>query len=208
MLKNPEELPSVLQEQWILRRNYFAGRVTTGQQEWLASLLDGGTLARQLPLVWACSEYVAAACAGQPTLFQQLVESGDLEASYSDIALEEHLAQWLRDVGSEEMLLKVLRQFRTREMVRIIWRDLTRLAELEETTADMSRLAEACLQGALDFLYPRACAEWGTPVDAGGEPQQLVILGMGKLGACELNVSSDIDLIFAYPEAGETRGGR
>ena len=102
----------------------------------------------------------------------------------------------------------MLRQFRTREMVRIIWRDLTRSAELEETTADMSRLAEACLQGALDFLYPRACAEWGTPVDESGEPQQLVILGMGKLGACELNVSSDIDLIFAYPEAGETRGGR
>ncbi|MFT6421172.1 MAG: glutamate-ammonia-ligase adenylyltransferase [Porticoccus sp.] len=208
MLTSPEELPSVLQEQWMLRRNYFAGRATTGQQEWLASLLDGGTLARQLPLVWACSEYVAAACAGQPTLFQQLVESGDLEASYSDTALKEHFALWLSDVTSEDRLLKVLRQFRTREMVRIIWRDLTRSAELEETTADMSRLAEACLQGALDFLYPRACAEWGTPVDASGEPQQLVILGMGKLGACELNVSSDIDLIFAYPEAGETRGGR
>ena len=76
----------------MLRRNYFTGRATAGQQEWLASLLEGGTMARQLPLVWACSEYVAATCAGQPTLFQQLVESGDLEASYSDTALEERLA--------------------------------------------------------------------------------------------------------------------
>lgn len=53
-----------------------------------------------------------------------------------------------------------------------------------------------------------AAASGGTPCNQKGEPQPLLILGMGKLGGGELNFSSDIDLIFAWPENGSTRGGR
>ncbi len=62
--------------------------------------------------------------------------------------------------------------------------------------------------GARDWLYQRACAEMGTPVDEQGTPLQLYILGMGKLGGFELNFSSDIDLIFTYASNGETVGAR
>jgi glutamate-ammonia-ligase adenylyltransferase len=57
------------------------------------------------------------------------------------------------------------------------------------------------------MAVPRHCQQFGTPTGGrSGQPQQMVILGMGKLGAVELNLSSDIDLIFAYPEGGETVG--
>ncbi len=49
----------------------------------------------------------------------------------------------------------------------------------------------------------------GTPIgDESGTPQELIVIGMGKLGGRELNVSSDIDLVFVYPEEGETAGPR
>src|SRR5690625_3758181 len=94
-------------------------------------------------------------------------------------------------------------------MVRIVWRDLTRLAKLSETTAELSLFAATAIREALAFHYHQFTQRWGTPIGARtGRVQPMVVLGMGKLGAWELNISSDIDLIFAYPESGETQGGR
>ncbi|MCK9563364.1 MAG: bifunctional [glutamate--ammonia ligase]-adenylyl-L-tyrosine phosphorylase/[glutamate--ammonia-ligase] adenylyltransferase [Bacteroidales bacterium] len=119
------------------------------------------------------------------------------------------MAAALAGVTAEADLHKMLRCFRQREMVRILWRDFTRRATTLDTTRDTTLLAEACVQGALDVLYPQLCADLGTPHGkTSGAPQRLVVLGMGKMGAWELNVSSDIDLIFAFPEGGETEGGR
>lgn len=68
----------------------------------------------------------------------------------------------------------------------------------------LSHLAETLIVAARDWLYDACCREWGTPCNAQGEAQPLLILGMGKLGGGELNFSSDIDLIFAQPEHGCT----
>ena len=99
-------------------------------------------------------------------------------------------------------LMAKLRHFRRRALIRIAWRDLAGWADLSETLMDLSLLADACIQFALNFLYDQACELRGTPLLPDGSPQQIVVLGMGKLGAYELNFSSDIDLIFAYPEEG------
>ena len=204
--------PTLLDEQWSIRLEHFKQMASEEQVQWLESALSEGGEANvfsdQLKQIWSCSEFVAAACSGQPDMFQQLVQSDDLTRSYDTEGMTTRLSKRLNETDSEEDLFRVLRQFRHREMVRIVWRDFTRQASLEETTADMTSLAEACLQSALDFLYPIACEDWGTPMNRNGEPQQMVVLGMGKMGAWELNVSSDIDLIFAYPESGETEGGR
>ena len=82
------------------------------------------------------------------------------------------------------------------------------LATVEEIFIRLSQLAESLIIGARDWLYKQACEEMGTPCDEHGTPQQLYILGMGKLGGFELNFSSDIDLIFTYPSQGETVGAR
>ncbi|MCB1799918.1 MAG: bifunctional glutamine synthetase adenylyltransferase/deadenyltransferase, partial [Gammaproteobacteria bacterium] len=101
-----------------------------------------------------------------------------------------------------------LRRFRQREMLRIVWRDLGGLASLDETLEDLSELADVCIRQALECLYGWATAKSGVPRTADGTAQQLIVLGMGKLGARELNLSSDIDLIFCFAEHGRTDGER
>lgn len=169
----------------------------------------GEAFLKELGVVWAGSEFVANALIQQPALLVDLHESGDLARTYPLNRYRERLNSLLSGVENEAALGQRLRQFRRREMVRIAWRDLAGQAELDETLAETSALADACIQGALDVLHPWQCGEWGVPI--GGhtrQPQSLVVLGMGKLGAGELNFSSDIDLILAYPEPGETDGER
>ncbi|SMF60929.1 glutamate-ammonia-ligase adenylyltransferase [Alteromonadaceae bacterium Bs31] len=99
-----------------------------------------------------------------------------------------------------------IRKFRNQAMVGIIWRDFSRRSNMQQTTHELSWLAECCIQATLDFHYPRLTHKHGTPHNKCGEQQALLVIGMGKLGARELNLSSDIDLIFAYPDNGETDG--
>lgn len=150
--------------------------------------------------VWCSSEFIAESCSRKPELLVDLVNSGDLSAAYAKNSYAEKLAH--APVETQAELMAKLRYFRRREMVRIAWRDLAGWSELAETLADLSHLADACIQHALDFLYREACELRGTPLLSDGSPQQIVVLGMGKLGAYELNYSSDIDLIFAYAEEG------
>ena len=159
-----------------------------------------------LPKVWACSDFVMQACVRYPELFIELARSGDLLNSYSNEQYKKSIAFDFKQ-DDEVALSQHLRRFRRREMLRIIWRDISGWAPLMETTQELSFLAEACIDTALSHLYQWQCEALGTPVNAEGEVQQLVVLGMGKLGAWELNVSSDIDLIFAFAEEGEVKDG-
>ena len=202
-------LPTLLDKQWQLRLQHFKHVATTEQSQWLVSLLAGKSkLSWQLKRVWSCSEFVAMSCSKTPDILKQLINSGDLHATYEQSGMKYRLSKLLSSTETEEELLKILRQFRNREIIRIIWRDFSKEANLKETTADMTSLAEACLQIALKFSYNTACQAWGTPTNPQGEPQEMVVLGMGKLGGWELNISSDIDLIFAYPEDGKTQGSQ
>ncbi|MBV1907560.1 MAG: bifunctional [glutamate--ammonia ligase]-adenylyl-L-tyrosine phosphorylase/[glutamate--ammonia-ligase] adenylyltransferase [Pseudomonadales bacterium] len=102
-------------------------------------------------------------------------------------------------------LRRALIQIRNRCLVLIVWRDLTRIADMRETTACMSLMADQLIEYALTRLYHNACERHGTPVgDTSGKAQKLCVIALGKLGGYELNLSSDVDLVFAYPEAGVT----
>lgn len=102
-----------------------------------------------------------------------------------------------------------LRQLRIREQCRFIYRDQARLCTLSELTRELSDFADAALEVVLAQAHAEVALLHGEPVgEVSGQPQRLVILGMGKLGGQELNLSSDIDLIFTYPEDGETTGPR
>ena len=92
-------------------------------------------------------------------------------------------------------------------MVRIAIRDICGWADLDQTMQELSELADLCTDVALACLYCEQCRRWGAPRFKDGKAQQMVVLGLGKLGACELNFSSDVDWIFAYPQDGRTQGG-
>lgn len=111
-------------------------------------------------------------------------------------------------LDSKEALWRVLRHLRRRTMATLIVRDLAGWAHLTEVTQSMTRLAEVTLQTALDWITANLADTAGVPRNVANEVQQLIVVGMGKLGGAELNVSSDVDLVFVYPDEGETDGAR
>jgi [glutamine synthetase] adenylyltransferase / [glutamine synthetase]-adenylyl-L-tyrosine phosphorylase len=153
------------------------------------------------------SEYVAVTLSQNPVLYQTLLTSGDLSRSYSGRTCSDRLKRVMAREPSDTIFVKeTLLQFKLYESIRIAWRDLTGTAALKETLMDLSNLAETCVRCGINFLYDNFCQRFGVPVDPHGNPQQLIVLGMGKLGARELNFSSDIDLMFVYPKEGTTTG--
>lgn len=112
-------------------------------------------------------------------------------------------------IADERGLQRALRTLRKQVMLRVIARDLGGLATLAEVVTTVSALAEVAVNCAADHLERWLTAQLGEPVgEESGKVQRLHVVGMGKLGGGELNVSSDIDLVLVYPEEGETRGPR
>jgi len=114
----------------------------------------------------------------------------------------------LATIEDEAELRAELRRFRKREAIRLIWRDVNGLDPVESTLAGASVLAECCLEAALRHAERQLAMRHGQVRSADGAGQRLVVFGLGKLGGSELNFSSDIDLILAYPEGGTSDGAR
>jgi [glutamine synthetase] adenylyltransferase / [glutamine synthetase]-adenylyl-L-tyrosine phosphorylase len=115
----------------------------------------------------------------------------------------------LSPARDEAELYRALRDLRGRVMLHLIVRDLCALADLSEVTHTTTGLAEETLNFAITHLNAWMQQDYGIPMSSDSrDPQELLVIGMGKLGGGELNVSSDIDLVFVYPEEGETSGPR
>lgn len=159
-------------------------------------------LAAALPKVWLCSPFAARQCRLNAEWFlsdataDRFLRTTGGDEFRSLVRVEVNLAT------SEAELLSRIRHFRNREMTRIAWRDIAGWASIEETLQETSHLAEVLVSESLRYLFDAACEKWGVPVGEDGAPQAMVVLGMGKLGAWELNFSSDIDLIFCYRREG------
>ena len=170
-------------------------------------LLADSELPDSAKQVLAGSDYVVQWGERHPNRAAELILSDDLLRVYGAEDYFLQLANLLKNVTDEAILHQQLRYFRQREMVRIIWRDLAGWADLAETVAELSALADACIQHALSIQHQWLVTVFGEPTNSRGEEQQLIVLAMGKLGASELNLSSDVDLIFVYPDNGKTQGG-
>ena len=102
----------------------------------------------------------------------------------------------------------LLRRWRLRESTRLAWRDSNGMDTVEATLAGSSWIAEQALDAGLRAVAAQVESRHGVLRDASGQPQQLVVFGLGKLGGRELNFSSDIDLIYAFAEHGNSDGAR
>ena len=169
-----------------------------------AKLADTAII-QSFPQVFASSEFVANACARDAAMLPELIAAGRLLQSIDAQWLQSELRSALSAVNNDTELQAALRVFRRRQMVRIAWRDIAGMAQLNETLLDLSNLADVCVQAVYERAYAQLSELYGVPYGRdSGLQQSMLILGMGKLGGRELNYSSDIDLIFLYPEAGET----
>jgi glutamate-ammonia-ligase adenylyltransferase len=184
--------------------------------------------AERLNKTLRCSRYVRRTLDADPGLLDWLQESYATACSREEIAsLLEQLLPSLQSSAlhgegghasvasamlafhDEAALARAVRQLRKQVMVKLVFRDLNGLGDLHEVMQTMTALAEIVLQQAQRCLMQSLCAQFGTPLGAAShEAQQMLVIGMGKLGGGELNVSSDIDLIFVYAEDGETDGER
>ena len=157
--------------------------------------------------VFAASDFVGHACARDPRLLPQLIDSGDLQRP---LAAAEHLSRapplGIGPAVSEAQAQSELRRWRRRELTRIAWRDLAGWADITETLAELTAFADQAILTALVAARGALCARYGEPRGASGAVQPLVVIGMGKLGGGELNFSSDVDLVLLFPEHGETDG--
>ena len=102
----------------------------------------------------------------------------------------------------------LLRRYRAAMSTRLVWRDLAGLDTVEQTLAGATLLAEHCLQRALEALEQEFATRHGVVRDEDGQAQRLVVFGLGKLGGGELNFSSDVDLVYAFTQRGESDGAR
>jgi len=198
----PNDLPKPLIEDSQNRRQTFQ---TAAKAAGIPPITNPAVL-NSIKRVFAFSDFVAAGCTRDPALLADLINSGDLNQHPAPGDYHRRFEELLADVKDEDTLLGRLRRYRRREMVRIAWRDLAGWADLTETMSALSAFADACLEQTLRILYQWQCDKFGIPTAEDGSKQQLVVLGLGKLGARELNFSSDVDLIFTYPGSGQTRG--
>jgi glutamate-ammonia-ligase adenylyltransferase len=170
----------------------------------LPDAIDTHSFYTQLTRAFVASEFIAKTVARKPALLLELIESGELFRAQTDADLEA-FAQEINAGISDADVDARLRRERNKAMVRIIWRDLNRLATMSEVTAELSRFADQSIQLVAEYHYRALEKLYGTPIGReSANAQPFMVLGMGKLGAGELNVSSDIDLFFTVPEGGET----
>lgn len=150
----------------------------------------------------ACSPFIQRLLMSDERLLAEL--QSEIEQPY--LVSDMHAYLSTHEIEDEVSLKRALRKLRQRVMLRVITRDLNGKAGLQEVMQAMSDLAEVTVNVALRFIHPLLAQQYGEPVGESGQPQSLIVIGMGKLGGFELNVSSDIDLIFAFEEDGETNG--
>ena len=101
-----------------------------------------------------------------------------------------------------------LRRWRAACSTRLVWRDVHGLDDVDATLVGASRIAEQALQAGTAALSASLATRHGVVRAADGTAQSLVVFGLGKLGGRELNFSSDVDLVYAYPEPGTSDGAR
>jgi len=155
---------------------------------------------------------------GSSEFFRGLVErqidwvesDAKLEASTIDYITAAHERSAATLQPTEATLTSSLRVLRQRAMLHILWRSFTQKATgLDETLVAMSDLADFVIREAAQFAQAQVGARFGKPIGEESQTHQhLIVVGMGKLGGRELNLSSDIDIIFVYDEPGVTEGGR
>lgn len=176
--------PVELQEPLALQRSQLDFALSDPQEQQLLQLLAAS------PLLGRCLKL-------QPQLLDGFL-NGQVGFSAPDFATQH----------TEAQAMAALRRYRNASLCQILADDMLREQDISTALQRVSALADELINLAYRWAWQELTPQWGQPLDSAGQVMPLLILGMGKLGGGELNFSSDIDLIFVYPENGDTSGGR
>ncbi len=162
--------------------------------------------AEQLHNTLRASQYAEQVLGKHGALLEQDYAIDQFLLPLSTLQIQNYVHDTLEQITDESTWMHAIRVLRARLMFRWIWQDANRLTDVVTLTRELSDFADAAICAAKDFALVPLVAKHGEPIGYGGAVQDLIVVAMGKLGAQELNLSSDIDLIFAFDEQGETNG--
>ena len=162
--------------------------------------------ALQLQKTCHASEYATQVLAIYSHQLQQDYVEDQFLTPLSRQAIFKRVQDVVQSIEDEQLWMKALRGLRACLMFRWIWQDANQLTDVVTLTKELSDFADACIEVAKSYAREPLVKKYGEPIGANGKVQDLTVIGMGKLGAQELNLSSDIDLIFTFDQQGETNG--
>lgn len=157
---------------------------------------------KKLEKTFYASDFIFKTLLKYPYFLEEIIDVKKIEKKNLYKTYFKNLSKIVSIKASEEKLLKDLRIFRNKEILKIAWLDITDGPDLFYTMAALTNLADAFLETAYISIYDDISEKYGIPLNNSGEREDLVIIALGKLGGGELNFSSDIDIMFAYPENG------
>ena len=165
---------------------------------------------RQIDFLQQHSTYARRWLNARPEWLGWLRTQGQIKVDIQGIKdlLKDSGVECLADEQDEALWMANLRLARQRLMLWIAFRDLNGMADLHEVTHALSHFAELAISASIAFIREDLKNRFGLPWSNSTQSEMpLMVVGMGKLGGLELNLSSDIDLIFLYEHEGETVGG-
>jgi [glutamine synthetase] adenylyltransferase / [glutamine synthetase]-adenylyl-L-tyrosine phosphorylase len=200
-IRFPQDVPEMLRERVIRwwERAHLSRDLCETYSSWSDTRREG------LVRVVAASEFAAAVLIQDPEALAWADQHWMPDSASAENSEYERRAACATTAADAQ---QILRLWRRREMLRIAWRDIVAAASVHETLRDVSLLADGCIRAAVEAARTHLASTFGVPRTTAGEASELVVLGMGKLGGCELNFSSDVDLVFLFEGAGETDGPR
>lgn len=170
----------------------------------------------QLQVLQTASEFAYQIWESRTVSCQTFLRSYPLNSTLTRQQIDDLIQDYTLDenyqLADEIKVMSGLRHLRTLLMMRWIWQDALQTISLEQLTDELSEFADGCISFAKDYTYQHLVAKYGEPtfINEQGNVQidDMAIMAMGKLGAQELNLSSDIDLIFVHQARGETNGSK
>jgi glutamate-ammonia-ligase adenylyltransferase len=177
---------------------------------------DNQPTVEQLQVLQTASEFAYQIWESRTVSCQTFLRSYPLDHTLTRQQIDDLIQDYTLDenyqIADEDKVMKGLRDLRTLLMMRWIWQDALQMISLEQLTDELSEFAGGCISFAKDYTYQHLIKQYGEPtfIDTKGNVQidDMAIMAMGKLGAHELNLSSDIDLIFVHQALGETNGDK
>ena len=170
----------------------------------------------QLQVLQTASEFAYQIWQRRSASCQTFLRSYPLDHTLTRQQIDDLIQDYTLDenyqLADEAKVMSGLRNLRMLLMMRWIWQDALGMIALEQLTDELSEFADGCISFAKEYTYQHLVAKYGEPtfVNELGNVQidDMAIMAMGKLGAHELNLSSDIDLIFVHQARGETNGDK
>lgn len=172
------------------------------RSSFLALLRENPSTLRTLIGLFGTSEYLTQIFLRHPELLDNLVRADLVRVQKDHASMHADLEARLEEVEDFEDQLDILRRYRAEEFLRIGINDSNGLLDVAEVSAQLSALAETCLTAAYDVARTALLKQ----LQLTTLPGRLAIVGMGKLGAGELNYNSDLDLVFLYEPSGDESG--